>query len=117
MNTQMFNALVEEQIEQIRSVLVTKVKEYVTSKDRLHNFKSAVPDKLQKTPGEACWGYMVKHLVSVRDLALGIRKGNLEMINKKIGDVINYLILLKGILVEELVIQPNPQTQGNSEGI
>ncbi len=101
MTAQDFDKLVEQQIDSIRKVLLSKANEYAVASDRLHNFKSASIDFGDK-PAEACWGYMLKHLMSVRDLAKGIRKGTVEMIDEKIGDSINYLILMKAILLEEM---------------
>jgi len=118
MTAQQFDMILEQQIVSIRAVLQSKSSDYATGQDRLHNFKSAVPE-FGNTASEVCWGYLTKHLVSVRDLTKGIRTGSIEMIDEKIGDAINYLILLKAILIEQIMssAQPNPQTQGNSEGI
>jgi len=44
---------------------------------------------------------MVKHLVSVFDLIEGRIPTSQEMIDEKIGDMINYLILLEAVLKEK----------------
>lgn len=102
MNAERFNEIVNKQIEDIKDILLTKSIEYATD-DRLYNFKKG--NELfgsKDLPSSVCWGYMLKHLVSVHDIANGIRAASLEQINEKIGDSINYLILLKGLLIEQL---------------
>ena len=42
-----------------------------------------------------------KHLVSVMDLVHGKLKSEPVMVDEKIGDMINYLILLEAVLKEE----------------
>lgn len=101
MTAETMNQIVEQQIISIRSVLIAKASEYATE-DRLHNFK-ATAQEFGGTPEEACWGFMLKHLTSVRDIAKGVRTASLEQIDEKIGDAINYLILLKCLLVEPLI--------------
>ena len=70
--------------------------------DRLHNFK--VAGKLQKcTPVKALGGMMAKHTVSVYDLIDDYEQGKAiskEMWAEKIGDSINYLLLLTALLEE-----------------
>jgi hypothetical protein len=82
-------------------VLDNKAKEYATE-DRLHNFKRAA-EILHTTPQQALAGMFVKHLVSVLDLIEGLVLPTTQLINEKIGDAINYLILLEAILKEPVV--------------
>jgi len=97
MKTEMFNKLFEEQVCACSATLIKKAKEYATE-DRLHNFKVAA--ELQGiTPQAALAGMMAKHTVSVYDLCNGPRM-LLSHWEEKITDHINYLILLKAIVVE-----------------
>ena len=105
MNIEDFNALVEERVNKIKSVLASKGKEYGIG-DRLHNFKVAgrIGDN---TPERALKGMWLKHLVSVFDLidACDQRDRSLltrPIIDEKIGDSINYLILLEALLRERI---------------
>lgn len=100
MTNEAFEALLEERIVKIRSILGDKAKEYAGPTDRLHNFKKAALF-MRGTPAEACLGFLTKHLVSVADIATGVcHTVSAGMIDEKIGDAINYLILLEAILKE-----------------
>lgn len=103
MTHEAFVALLEQRIDKIREVLSVKAKEYATGADRLHNFKQAAT-MLRCSPPEACVAYMTKHLVSVFDMVLLTKFGNPPpppaVVDEKIGDAINYLILLEALLLE-----------------
>lgn len=98
MNADEFNYVILEQIEVCQTMLGVKADEYATE-DRLHNFNVAA--KLQnQRPAEALAGMMAKHTVSVYDLIQNNPTD--EMLwNEKITDHINYLLLLKAVMVEE----------------
>lgn len=96
-----FDDIVEDRIEQIRTILSEKGREYATSTDRFHNFRVAARI-LDTTPECALLGMMIKHIVSVLDLIDSTDELNIEMIDEKIGDTINYLILLEGLLRERV---------------
>lgn len=98
MTNAMFEAIFNEQIEQCRKVLFLKAQEYATDEDRLHNFKLAAA-LTQGTPEQALWGFAVKHLVSISDM---VKDGEYPKAvwDEKIGDAINYLILLRAQVIE-----------------
>ena len=100
-----FNDIVEHRIEQIRTVLTQKALEYATDQDRWHNFNRAA-EKLHITPEKALMGIKVKHTVSIDDLVEWAEKCpeklTVEVIDGKIGDEINYLILLEGLLKKRI---------------
>lgn len=96
-----FSEVVDERINNIIDTLRDKAIEYSGSGDRFHNFNVGARI-IGSTPEEALRGMMMKHLVSVFDL---IDWATYEddrltevMIDEKIGDLINYLILLEGML-------------------
>lgn len=95
-----FNQAVDDQLDLCKSLLCKKGQEYDSdSDDRFHAFK--VASALQnETPLQALAGMMAKHTVSVYDL---IRSGcsDLTIWDEKITDHINYLLLLKGLLMDE----------------
>ncbi len=103
MRTEQFEEVINNRIETCKSVLCSKAEEYATD-DRLHNFK--VAGKLQKcTPVKALGGMMAKHTVSVYDLIDNYEQGKAiskEMWVVKIGDSINYLLLLTAMLEEKI---------------
>lgn len=97
-----FNALLVKRLEAIEKVLASKAKEYATSADRLHNFKRSA-EVMRRTPAQACAAFMTKHVTSVYDMIEASAAGvafNTSYIDEKIGDAINYLILLEAILKE-----------------
>lgn len=102
MRTEQFEEVINNRIETCKSVLCSKAEEYATD-DRLHNFK--VAGELQKcTPVKALGGMMSKHTVSVYDLIEDYEQGKAiskEMWTEKIGDSINYLLLLTALLEED----------------
>lgn len=99
MTPEAFDAVVEGRINSIRSVLEAKAREYGQT-DRLHNFKEAAA--MQRcTPQRALLGMLTKHLVSVIDATLDDTVlYQAAFWDEKIGDSVNYLILLEGILKE-----------------
>ena len=112
MNNQTFNSLLENRITKTREVLGAKAGEYASEDDRLHNFKVAARfSATQITPEEALVGMWRKHLVSVLDIVDGITKGAKEglplpsatLVDEKISDSINYIILLEALIHERRV--------------
>lgn len=99
-----FDYIVTKRCEKIKTTLVEKAKEYRRNNDPLHNFRVAA--RLQNTTEEkALWGFAVKHLVSFMDILNDIEKGELPqeaVINEKIGDLINYLILCEASIKEKI---------------
>ncbi len=98
-----FNIILEERLQKIEEVLGSKAKEYARGKNRYHNFTVA-GQMASCTPAQALYGMMLKHMVSVRDLIQDHAAGRpltYDLIDEKIGDHINYLILLEGMLKED----------------
>lgn len=100
MNAEEFNQVFQEVFRASRDVLVAKANEYADDVDRLRNFKQAAHLK-GVTQREALAGMMAKHTVSVYDLCGQTFDTPLEKWDEKIIDHINYLILLRAIVVEE----------------
>lgn len=105
-----FDAVVESRLDSIRRVLAGKAKEYATGADRFHNFNLAARIA-NTTPESALMGMRLKHEVSVMDLVeiASSRPGDLTeaMVDEKIGDDINYLILLEGMLKKRIAEAQN----------
>ena len=104
MNAETFDAFLEETLDRTREVLRSKGHEYAHDPDesRFHNFE-VTAQFLDCSEERALWGFMAKHLTSVNDM-IKTSKDNqyvvypLEQWDEKIGDVINYMILLRGIV-------------------
>lgn len=102
MNAERFNEVIDERIKKCRDILAVKSGEYATE-DRLHNFKVAA--EIQNcTPVTALGGMMCKHTVSVYDLIQRQEEGYIiskTLWDEKIGDSINYLLLLTALIEEK----------------
>lgn len=99
MDNTVFNDLVEKQLELCKEVLVKKSDEYATE-DRLHNFKVAAAFQ-QCTPEQALFGFLTKHLVSISDMCKSGDTYSKDIWDEKIGDSINYLLLLKALTMDK----------------
>jgi len=106
MKNQEFKQILDERISKITEILSRKAKEYSGNEDRLYNFRKAA--KINGTTLEtALWGMASKHLVSVIDLIQGNLSPTEETVDEKIGDMINYLILLEAIFKEKTIDEEN----------
>lgn len=94
-----FQAILASRLEKTAKVLGVKAGEYASQTDRMHNFNRAA-ELLRTTPHDACLGFLGKHLVSIIDLTKRHDPVGLAIIDEKIGDAINYLILLEALLIE-----------------
>lgn len=107
MTTEQFNKIVEDRKKKITAILQKKAQEYATDGDRLHNFKRAAAFA-QKEATSLCWAFNLKHLTSLADLVDQIERGESDdieyaMVDEKIGDAINYLILLDALIREKMI--------------
>lgn len=96
-----FNTLVHKRTQKIAQILSHKAKEYARG-DRLSNFKKAAV-AMSCTPEKACAAFWMKHVISINDLVNDIERGESvpdTMWQEKIGDAINYLILLEALTVD-----------------
>jgi hypothetical protein len=115
MDVNTFDDIVRGQIKLSEDVLLSKAAEYADDSDRLHNFRVAA--RLQDvTPEQALAGMMAKHSVSVYDM---VRSGDdypLEKWEEKIGDHINYLLLLKALVIDTGRAQTVDTTRSDCPG-
>lgn len=102
MTSKDFDTIFNNVVDRCRDTLCLKANEYATD-DRLHNFKIAA-DLQGCTPITALAGMMAKHTVSVYDLIQKNEQGyaiSRDMWFEKIGDSINYLLLLSALIQEK----------------
>lgn len=99
MTPEQFDRIMEQQLNICRDVLGSKADEYASDLDRLHNFKLAAA-LMEKTPTKALAGMMAKHTISLYDMMESGHPHPLELWSEKITDHINYLILLRAIVLE-----------------
>ena len=100
MNFERFNDLLDELESSSTTTLKYKNTNYASNEDRLHNFKAGA-DIMGGTPAEACWGYMTKHLVALRDKVERNDFSDREDFLEKCQDAINYIRFLWCIGNEE----------------
>lgn len=107
-----FRAIVTARIDVILRTLAAKGAEYAPGADVLHNFKCSAElanevGLPESTPARECFGFMRKHLVSIADICnretfahMGLEDFR-AMLDEKVGDAINYLILMYACLVDQ----------------
>ena len=93
MKAEVFKHLLEELDGNSVKTLAEKNARYATNGDCLHNFRSGA-DIAGGTPAQACWGYMTKHLVALRDMVERNDFSNKEDFLEKCQDTINYIRFL-----------------------
>jgi hypothetical protein len=111
MNSEIFNGIVERRLSLITSILLNKSKEYSKNDNRLHNFDMA-SEIGQESREKALKGMMMKHVVSTFDMINLFEDNDSKAINnltdayieEKIGDFINYLILLEAMIKEDAAL-------------
>lgn len=99
MDQEEFEQVFDRVIEQSRAVLVEKAREYASDGDRMHNFKRAA-GFTGGTPEQALWGFLTKHLVSLSDMVRSEKVYPAEVWDEKLGDALNYLILLRALVFD-----------------
>lgn len=93
MNADRFKELLEELDGNSVKTLAEKNARYSQNGDALHNFRSGA-DIAGGTPAQACWGYLTKHLVALRDMVEKDDFSNREDFLEKCQDTINYIRFL-----------------------
>ena len=102
MTHEQFKTVFNELINKCDAILNVKSAEYSTDSDKLHNFYTAAA-LTGENPVKALGGMMLKHTVSVYDMMRDTDNGkrfDLAKWEEKIIDSINYLILLRAVLVD-----------------
>ena len=99
-----FDKIVDARLEKIKNVLQVKAKEYRRNDNAMHNFdKAAIIGNI--TREKALWGFALKHYVSFMDMLDDMEKGELpkeSLVDEKIGDLINYLILCEASIKDQI---------------
>ena len=93
MNPDRFKELLDELDGNSLQTLKEKNARYAQNGDCLHNFRSGA-DIAGGTPAQACWGYVTKHLVALRDMVEKNNFSNREDFLEKCQDTINYIRFL-----------------------
>ena len=107
MTRDFFEAVLAHRIALINKGLTNKNREYATAENPMHNFDRAA-EVLRQSPEKCLVGFWMKHIISILDMV----DSNLDMIlptgeriEEKIGDAINYLIILEAMLRQRLNLE------------
>jgi hypothetical protein len=99
--------VVQRRVQLIKDVLQTKNEEYAGQDDVFKAFTEALPLSFHDTKQAVAWEFMVKHLQSIKlIIEERAKKGKIpdeKLLEEKIGDAINYLILIEGMFKEEML--------------
>ena len=99
-----FQEVLNARLIKIKETLSSKAKEYATDMDKLHNFN--VGARLTgQTRERVLWGFALKHYISFLDILDGLDKGKLPseaIVDEKVGDLINYLVLIEASIKDRL---------------
>ena len=101
----MTNELFRENIDFIRQqsldILLQRNGNYAKgSDDALHNFTDGA-SIAGCTPAQAAWGYVTKHLVALRDKIQRKDFSNVDDLEEKCCDIINYTAIIYAIGIDE----------------
>ncbi len=93
-----FETVLNNRIAAIKDILDEKAKQYQRGDNRYSNFDKIALFENQ-TPEQALWGIAMKHIAALSDYVNDLPENNMpiEQWQEKIGDIINYLILLEGL--------------------
>ena len=99
MTHERFEQLLDELDGESLTTLKAKNRMYSAPDDALHNFASGA-DIGGCTEAQACWGYLVKHLVALRDKIKNNDFSNKDDLKEKCQDSINYIRFIWAIAHE-----------------
>tara|TARA_R100001463_G_scaffold87059_2_gene141795 strand:- start:593 stop:913 length:321 start_codon:yes stop_codon:yes gene_type:complete len=97
-----FMELLEQRFNKTRETYAIKMNEYATDLDVFQSFKNGVGFSFHDTPEGVAWEYACKHFESIKNI-INKCPGEVptdELLEEKIGDAINYLIILEGLIKE-----------------
>ena len=105
MNDHEFKIVLNDRLSDTEHILGVKAKEYMRGDDRLHNFN--VASRMSgETPEDCLMGMKLKHTVAISDIVDDVRNDKLptlDLLKEKIGDEINYLILLEAMITNRII--------------
>jgi len=104
---QFVEEVVQRRVQLIKDVLETKNSEYADKDDVFKAFTESLPLSFHDTKQAVAWEFMVKHLQSIKMIIEARAKtGKIpdqKVLEEKIGDAINYLILIEGMFKEDII--------------
>lgn len=104
MTEKQFDDVIEETLNQSKQTLIIKGKEYRRNNNPLHNFDVGV-SITGESREKVIWGFALKHFISITDIRNDIAQGklpNIEVVDEKWGDLINYLLIEKASIIDKI---------------
>ena len=99
---QQFENTIANTIHELQELLLIKGKEYRRNNNPYHNFEEGAVIE-QKTREEILQGFLLKHLISVKDMRNDLKKGIFpteEKVNEKYNDILIYFMIEKAMMIE-----------------
>jgi hypothetical protein len=98
-----FELLLASVFNRTQNILASKSKEYATDSDVFASFKKGTGFSFHNEPEKVAYEYLCKHLESIKNMLNNLdNPPNKNQINEKLGDAINYLIIIEGLLKERI---------------
>ena len=98
--------VVQRRVQLIQDVLQSKNEEYAGQEDVFKAVTESLPLSFHDTKQAVAWEFMVKHLQSIKMIIEARSKSGKipdeKVLEEKIGDAINYLILIEGMFKEDM---------------
>ncbi len=109
MNTFNFQEETDKFLESTLSTMFEKGRDYASVNNFFSNFEQATGISFCDTREGVLWHYLTKHLQSIKDMVNVLEVGGKNhghftkaKVDEKIGDAINYLLILRGMLTERV---------------
>jgi hypothetical protein len=104
MKEQEFQEVLQQRLKKIEQTLSQKAKEYAAEGDKLHNFNvgARMTGQIRE---KVLWGFALKHYISFMDILDDMELGRLPseaMVDEKIGDLVNYLVLVEASIKDKI---------------
>jgi len=101
MTNKAFYELMDRTFEQAKDIARAKGEDYTKgSEDALANFKEG-GKAIGVSATDVCWIFMNKHYQAITNYVRTNGKSESEPIAERIKDMINYLVLMQGLIIEQ----------------
>lgn len=95
-----FEEIVQKRLQKTQQLLLVKGREYRRNGNPFHNFEFG-SNITGESPARVLDGFLLKHIVSYRDMLNDIDAGKcpkIEVIEEKLGDIITYFVIQEALL-------------------
>lgn len=95
-----FDIVMDGMLEECKLTMAGKGRDYARTGERFGNF-NRLADELKISREKVLWVYMAKHLDAIKTYLDTGGQLSGEPVSLRIGDAINYLLLLAGMIAED----------------